>query len=255
MFRFAGTVYYAAHDCHFHLFDAGAEPLVDLVVGAEEGDTFAGEWLDDEDLHAPTSMPVAAPIASSPARCAAATPVPGTTGRPVASRLSSMTPIAARISSSVTVPRWPIRKTSPLSFACPPATTSLRALSAVLNAFQSRPSGSHAQVTVSEAWADRRTGGSPGHRGPRGSRRHRQRDGRNGLGPLRVHQAHRDIELEQDAERGRERGLAGGHALAIQPGVEVEARHLRGLGRLPGARGDAQEGHPRARPSSSSGSR
>ena len=221
------------------------EPLVDLVMGAEEGDAFAGEWLDDEDLHAPTSMPVVAPIASRPARCAAATPVPGTTGRPIASRLSSMTPMAAEDLVERHRAEMADPEDEPVELRLPAGHDELARLERGVEGLPveslGQPGacdglgrmgriGEPAEAQGIEARAGR--GGTGGVAGE------------DGLGPLRVHQAHRDIELEQDAERRRERGLAGGHALAIEPGVEVEARHLRGLDRLPGARGEAQERHP-----------
>ena len=71
-----------AHD-RAQLVTGEANLLVDLVVGSQEGETLAGDRLGDEDPHAPTSMPLVTPSDSRPARCAAATPLPGRpAGRP-----------------------------------------------------------------------------------------------------------------------------------------------------------------------------
>ena len=85
-------------------------------------------------------------------RWAAATAAPGLDRRgPESSETTSSVLIAPRISSSVTEPRWPSRKILPVSLPWPPARTTPRRLTSVLNAFQSRPSGTCAAVTVSEA--------------------------------------------------------------------------------------------------------
>ena len=88
-------------------------PLVDFVVRPQELDALRRDRLGDQDPHAPTGA--SAPMASSAARWAAATAAPASTGRPCSSETSSMTPIASRISASVTEPRWPSRKMCPES--------------------------------------------------------------------------------------------------------------------------------------------
>ncbi len=143
------------------------------------------------------------------ARCAAATAAPGRTSSPCSIATSSRTPIAARMSSPVTDPRWPTRKILPLSLPWPPASTRPRARAAALNAFQSSPSGIVAAVTVRDATSSapaartRAPGGRPGS--PR-----RTLVAREHAVALGLHQPEPLVDLVQDGDRGRPRGLAIG---------------------------------------------
>ena len=156
---------------------------------------------------------------------------------PARSTTISSVLIAPRISSRVTEPRWPSRKILPVSLPWPPARTTPRRLTSPLNAFQSRPSGTCAAVTVREAWRWSANSSKPSAAEARPRRGGAglvagEDAGRTFLG----HEAQALVDLVDDRDRRRERRLAVGRGVAMGAQVEVEARHRRRLHRRPGAR-------------------
>ena len=123
---------------------------VDLVGGPQELEAGLSERLGDEDPHAGTATRPAR--LASAARSAATRAAPRSTWRPRSTRTASIISSATRISSTVTAPRWPMRKILPVRAPWPPARMRPRARSAPLNSAHGRSSGRWAAVIVSEAW-------------------------------------------------------------------------------------------------------
>src|SRR6185436_957973 len=134
--------------------DGLGEPLgrelgthVDLEVLAEEIETRVRQLLRDQDPHG--RSPRQAPNASWKTPSAAATAAPRLTGCPSRSSVISSAARPRTMSSSLKYPKWPIRKTVPLSGPCPGAIThpkSDRIRSLIVSA--SAASGARMAVTV-----------------------------------------------------------------------------------------------------------
>ena len=223
-----------------------AGPLVDLVMRAEERRRPPGRWVrrrgsSRRDAGPLADAPARRPSASAAAASAAPTAAPGVDGRPCSSATRLEDARSRRGSPRrVTEPRWPSRKILPVSLPWPPARTTPRALIAPLNAFQSRPSGIYAAVTVCDAKRWSANSSKPSASRPaRAAAAHASWRAKTPAAPSALHQPEALVDLEDDGDRRRPRRLAVGLRVAVEPQVEVEARHRRRLHRRPRPRAEA----------------
>ena len=195
-----------------------ARALVDLMVRAEELDALRCERFGDEDPHASTGA--SAPVDSSAARWAAATAVPISTGRPSSSEASSRTPIASRISPSVTDPRWPTRKICPVELALPAGQDDAARLDRPVEGLPVEvPSGTRAAVTVREAKRWSANSSKPSAWRPaRVAAAQASWRAKIPAAVSRLHELEALVDLVDDGDRRRPRGLALGVRRRDGPG-------------------------------------
>src|SRR3970282_614418 len=149
----------AAHEDRVVVGNGGQKGLarearadVHLVLGTEEVQALRRERLGDEDPH--TALPAGTWADVSAARRASTSAAPRSPGgSPRAMSASSMMARAASTSLTVTAPRCPRRRMWRASLPWRPARIRPRAFRAPWRADHSRPSGTYAAVTVSEACA------------------------------------------------------------------------------------------------------
>ena len=195
-----------------------------------------GDRLGDEDPHARAGGRRPACRARALERGRAGPPRrprPARPSRPCSIETASRSPIAPRISSSGH--RAEVAEPEDLAgeLALAAGQDQAARLSALLNAFQSRPSGI-AAVTVRDAKRGSANSSKPSAVRPaRAAAAQASCRAKIASAPS-AHQAEALVDLVHDGDRRRPRRLALGVRLAVAAQVEVEAGHRRGLHRRPG---------------------